>query len=281
MKRQLIWAAVAAAACANAFAGETPPVHGKWRITRIVQGPWATADSYLPSSAQLIGESVTFMRGEIVAPRPVGCWRATYTSYDAPVEEMFQSAGIGKDGAIALGVKGPTISSFSVSCSEGLYEYHRVTASSILVGIDNQVWTLDRTAGTRASARSPEGVVQRFLERHFAGAMEFQKDAVSEKREFFTDAFVAKMAAYLASNKNADEPPVINGDPFTDSQEYPARFAVGGDKKKEPGILVPVEFSDAFASKTVRYDLKREGGRWRIDDLVFEDGTRLSEHIGE
>lgn len=118
MKRQLIWAAVAAAACANAFAGETPPVHGKWRITRIVQGPWATADSYLPSSAQLIGESVTFMRGEIVAPRPVGCWRATYTSYDAPVEEMFQSAGIGKDGAIALGVKGPTISSFSVSCSE-------------------------------------------------------------------------------------------------------------------------------------------------------------------
>ncbi|MCB2098802.1 MAG: DUF3828 domain-containing protein [Parvularculaceae bacterium] len=280
MKRKLIWAAVAAAACANAFAGETPPVHGNWRITRIVPGAWAAADSYMPSSAHLIGERVTFMRGEVVAPRPVGCGRANFTSYDAPVEEMFQSAGIGTNGALALGVKGPTISSFSVSCNQGLYEYHRVTASSILVGIDNQVWTLDRTPGTRATARSPEGVVQRFLERHFAGSMAFQKDAVSEKREFFTDAFAAKMVAYLDRNQNADEAPSINGDPFTDSQEYPTRFAVGADKKKVPGKLVPVEFSDAFASKTVRYELKREGGRWRIDDLVFEDESRLSGLIG-
>lgn len=275
--------AVTAAVFSIAEAGGPPPVSGKWRITRIAGGPWAepaVIAAFRPSDS-LLGESVMFLRDEIVAPDPVGCARATYTAYDAPVREMFQGAELTENDVIALGVAGPTVPSFSVSCTLGLYEYHRVSEVSILVGIDNHVWTLDRTAGTRAPARSPEGVVQRFLERHFAGDMGFQRSAIEAKREFFSAALSEKMFAYINRNHGGEEPPSINGDPFTDSQDYPARFVVGPDLKEKSGAVVPVEFVDGLSTKKVRYSLLRVGGRWKIDDVAFADGARLSDLLAE
>ena len=72
--------AVTAAVFSIAEAGGPPPVSGKWRITRIAGGPWAepAAIAAFRPSDSLLGESVMFLRDEIVAPDPVGCARDLY-----------------------------------------------------------------------------------------------------------------------------------------------------------------------------------------------------------
>jgi hypothetical protein len=42
------------------------------------------------------------------------------------------------------------------------------------------------------------------------------------------------------------------------------------------GAGAPVRFADAYRQKVVTYVLLREGDFWRVDDLRFENGERLS-----
>jgi len=83
------------------------------------------------------------------------------------------------------------------------------------------------------------------------------------------------VAHYFAQPASADEVPVINGDPFTDSQEYPTRFAVNKASVRGSSAEVPVRFADAYRNRNVTYLLVRERGVWRLDDLVYEQGETL------
>lgn len=276
--RVLISAAAVAASIAPSAAAEAP-LAGKWRITRAVVAPWADeAAAGEPSLA--VGATVRFRARSIVGPHPIGCQNAQFAPSDVPVEGLFQGAGLTPEDAIALGLAGRNFSGVSVTCDSGVFEYHRADGESLLLALDNRIWTLDRTPGSRASASSPEGVVQRFLEAHFAGDMGFHPTAVNRKQEYLSQELKAKISDYFAKGADPDETPEVNGDPFTDSQEYPARFAVRLDDRSTPGISAPVEFSDAFTRKTVLFEMKREKGRWRINDLVYEDGKSFSALLG-
>jgi hypothetical protein len=267
-------AAAAAAFSVGAHAAE-PSISGKWRITRSVVAPW-TDETGAGAPSLAVGSTVTFTRSLVAGPHPVGCRLARYEQTEVPTEGLFQGAGISANDAISLGLAGEKFEGVSVTCDGGVFEYHRASENSFVFALDNRIWTLDRSPGTKASAGAPEGVVQRFLEAHFAGDMGFWPSAIDSKRGYFTKALNEKMNAYFGRITDPDEAPEINGDPFTDSQDYPARFSVRSDDKTTPGVLAPVEFSQAFSRRTVGFSLKREGGRWLIDDLLFEDNISLA-----
>ncbi|MFZ5618340.1 MAG: DUF3828 domain-containing protein [Pseudomonadota bacterium] len=270
-------AAVAASVFGVAFAADEPAaaIQGKWRITRAVVAPW-TDEAGVGEQPAWIGEAVAFRSKSVKGPHPIACGGAKYETGDVPVEGLFQGAGLTSNDAIALGLAGDSFAGVFITCDTGVFDYFRASDDSLLLALDNRIWTLDRTAGTRASKNSPEGVVQRFLETHFAGDMGFWPSALEGERSYFSQAFAAGIDAYFTKIQNPDEVPAIDGDPFSDSQEYPARFAVRADDKTKPGVAVPVEFADAFRKRMVVFELARENGRWLINDLRFEDGTRLS-----
>ena len=79
----------------------------------------------------------------------------------------------------------------------------------------------------------------------------------------------------MAAPQSPDEAPEINGDPFTDSQEYPDRFRLGPVRTEMERTIVPVNFADAQLNRRVDYVLVSEGNRWVVDDLIDERGLSL------
>ena len=253
---------------------------GKWRITRTVIAPWADEESAGVAPAW-IGSSVAFGEKSVKGPRPLSCRQAAYEGNEVPPDEMFQG-NLPEPATAALaqlGVADGPARGVSLSCSTGVFEFHWASKNSLLAAIDNRIWTFDRTEGTRAAKNSPEGVLQRFLESHFAGDMAFTPQTVASKRAYLTKALVEKIDLWFKTPQAPDEAPEINGDPFTDSQEYPARFAVGADNEAAEGVETPVEFASAYSKRTAVFIMAREKGRWRIDDIRYEDGSLFSEML--
>lgn len=276
------FAAIAAlAACASAEAAVSP-VYGKWRVTRVVVAPWAGEAGALGDISYL-GKTVTFHEKRVKGPGPIGCAKAVYETTDNPPDGLFQGSlpEPAAEAMKSLGLSGSAVAGISLSCDSGVFEYHYADSDTLLLGLDNRILTLDRTAGAQASTRSPEGVVQRFLEAHFAGDMAFTPQSVGAKSAFLSKALAEKIRMWFAAPQSADEAPEINGDPFTDSQEYPVRFAVGADDRKAAGVEIPVEFADAYGARTVAYVMTREGGRWLVGDIRYGDGAMLSEMLVE
>jgi hypothetical protein len=70
-----------------------------------------------------------------------------------------------------------------------------------------------------------------------------------------------------------DEPPAINGDPFTNSQKYPSGFTVGAVLRAGSRATVAVRFDEGGRYKIVEYRLQLAGTTWRVDDLHYPDGA--------
>ena len=66
---------------------------------------------------------------------------------------------------------------------------------------------------------------------------------------------------------------MINGDPFTDSQEYPSGFTLGTVLRAGSRATVPVRFDEKGCYKVVEYWLQLSGTTWRVDDLHYPDGA--------
>ncbi len=248
----------------------------------MVVAPW-TDDAGAGVKPQWIGATVAFGAKAVKGPHPIGCGHAKFEATDAPPEGLFQG-GLPEPASttmIPLGLAGMSFKGVSVSCDKGVFDYHYADDDTLLLALDNRILTLDRTIGAHASKTSPEGVVQRFLEAHFDGDMGFAAPLAAGKRVLLSKSLAEKIDAWFAVPQNPDEAPAINGDPFTDTQEYPARFAVGAGERTAEGLFVPAEFADAFSKRSVRFVLKREKGRWLIDDLKYEDGSMLSAMLAQ
>jgi hypothetical protein len=281
MKKKLVLQAAALLAPVAAFAADGPSAHfGKWRITRAVVAPW-TDEAGAGEAPALVGETVVFKARSVKAPAPLGCANAKYETTSVPPEGLFQGAELTVEQASNLGLVAGDLTGMSLACDTGVFEFHDAGPQAMLFALDNRIWTLDRSPGALASASSPEGAVQRFLEAHFAGDMGFSAEALASKRDRLSPALAAAIDAYFARPQDPEEAPPIDGDPFTDSQDYPARFSVKLDDRKTKGTAVPVVFADAFRERTVVFEMTREKGRWLIDDLKFEDGSTLSTWLAE
>ena len=243
-----------------------------WRFTHALPAPWGAP---LPGAADLTGRTLTVTGNSVDGPKPFACKNASSELIQLPAAGLFQGIlpGDATRAALALGLIRFPLNSSSLRCDSGVFDFHYADADTVLIGLDNRVWSLSRAPGAKAAANAAEGVVQRLLEAHFAGGMGFSAQTLANKRPFLSDGLWQAANVYLAKPQPSDEVPAINGGPFTGSQEYPTRFAVqpariAGDKAE-----VEIKFSGAEPDSRLRYRLIREADAWRVDDIVYSAGA--------
>lgn len=271
-------APASAKARANATAQKTTSTRllGTWRVSVGAVAPWVRENEPQPNRRELIGATVTFAPTAVSGAPIMACANARYESTNMPAEGLFQGGlpAPATTAARALGFKALPVAGVSLTCDRGIFEYHVADAQSILVALDNVIWTLNRSAGTRAAAGRPEHAVQRLLERHFAGEMAFTPASIASKDSLLTPALRARIAAYFAKPSSPDEAPIIDGDAFTNTQEYPTRFSVGSASGNAQRATVPVRFNDGYMERTVIFVMRRST-IWQVDDLRYGDGSTL------
>ena len=289
---------------------EDAPFTGPWRFTQAQVAPWAEAANTRIQHdwrGQVLRVSPLRAGGgrHLSGPHPLRCDRVTVAETRVPAEGLFQGGlpAPAQDAARALGLPDGEVKGVSLTCSTGVFEFHRADASSLLLAVDNVIWTLVRSAGTQANDDAPEALVQRLLEAHFAGEMAFTPASAAAKRGWLTDGLWRAIEHWQAQPQSDDEAPVIDGDVFTDSQEYPLRFSVGPARapggalavggsvepgaadvrapaaiKPEVGAEAEVEVAFSFVGlvRPVTYVLRREADGWRVVDLRYADGGTLS-----
>lgn len=250
---------------------------GVWRVSQGVLAPWVPATDKSWDTKRWVGRTILFDAKQVGGPESLKCNDAHYEATNFPADALFQGAlkEPAKTAAQSLGIGKFPVRGTSLNCSAGLYEFHRVDANAVLVAVNNVIWTLDRSPGALAAATTPAGVVQRFLETHFAGDMGFDAASVTRKQQFLAASLIAETKKYFAKPASPNEVPDIDGDPFTNSQEYPARFSVGVPTTAGTTASVRVRFSDAYRTQDVTYLLRLGGGTWRVDDVRYASGPGL------
>jgi len=247
--------------------------HEEWRIDAGVIAPWAEPGTLSLLNPELEGQVLHFEGNQLVAPHPLGCTDAYYEFIISPAEGLFQGGLPAPADAAAtdLGVAELPVLTWRVNCSTGSFDYHFVSGSRVLLGLDQVVWSLRLTQPDA----SPESVTLGLLRDHMTHDMAFTEESILRKGNFLTHGLNRAIADYFALPKSPDEAPVINGDPFTDSQEYPASFVLGEALVQNFEAIVPVLFQDYDRQKRVEMVLRREGSRWLVDNLLYPDGESL------
>lgn len=248
-----------------------------WRIDGGRVAPWAAPGT--PVDATYRGRVVRFETTRMAAASPLDCEDATYEWRFIGPEGVFEGhlPVPRAEAARRLGLATASIPTLRVTCANHGFDFHRTRDGALLLALDNVVWTL-RPAGR---ATTPADVAQELLVTHFTHDMGFTPGSVAAKRAFLSSGLRARIARYFARPQPADDAPAINGDPFTDTQEYPDRFTLGATRTDGARTIVPVHFADAAMTRRVDYVFVREGTRWVVDDLLDERGQSLRQLLGE
>ena len=256
-------------------------LHGEWRVFRQQVAPWAEPAA-APAAALRIGARVHLGEHTIRGPRPLACSDLKATQLSVPAEGLFQG-GLQQPATEAanLGFMPGAVPTLRIDCASGSWDFHAVDAHTLLFALDQRIYSLSRAAGALAAADSPAGRVQSLLEQHFAGDMGFSATAWAPLQPYLGADLRARIDGYAKARWPVDEVPPINGDPLTDSQEYPSRFAVCAGEVNGGSAEVEVRFADAYGHRSVRYLLQQNGGEWQLQDLRFEDGRLFSSLLAE
>jgi len=128
-----------------------------------------------------------------------------------------------------------------------------------------------RAAGGRGAA----GTVRDFYGLHFRHDMAFTEKSVRRKAEFLAPEVLAACLAYLARPVPTDEVPAIDGDPFTDSQDYPTGFRIGRTLTEDTATRVPITLVWQREQRELVALVAIIDGEWRITDLEYPEGGTL------
>ncbi|HEX7175253.1 MAG TPA: hypothetical protein VF240_08220 [Pyrinomonadaceae bacterium] len=138
--------------------------------------------------------------------------------------------------------------------------------------------TASQKSGGAAQAAS---VVRTFYNDHFARRQCcFDEAGLKRRRQWFEPSLYNALLREVRKPAPADEAPYFNGDPFTDSQEGPADFSVGhasagGGRATVSVLLRWADKGKTVERRTLRIELTRTRGVWRIDDIRYPDGQSL------
>lgn len=249
---------------------------GSWRITGGQVAPWVDGSTGQPSRAGLSGTRIDVAPERVHASPPLGCGQAEVEFVVTPAEGLFQG-GLPAPAAAAARALGmariPTLT-MRVRCDGGLWDYHHTAGDTLFVALDNVIWKL----APEKHASTPASVVRALLAEHMTGDMGFTPGQLAGKREHLSADLVALAGQYFARLHPDDVPP-INGDPFTDSQEYPDRFTLETIEAGATQSRVRAVFSDGYRTRPVDFLLVRPGRRWLLDDIRYEDGTTLRDWL--
>jgi hypothetical protein len=151
------------------------------------------------------------------------------------------------------------------------------------------------SAYTLASAQTPDrssaaSGVRSFYTFHLAHKKDFTAANIRLRRPWLTSELYALFLGELErqaeySKTHPDEAPDFEGDPFTDSQEYPDSFRVGtvitnGNRAK---ATVTFDWSATTArgvdSRSLSVEMIKIGAVWLINDIVTSDGSSLRDAL--
>ncbi len=242
-----------------------------WRIEDGRLAPWAEPGTTIDPSYR--GRDIRFTATRLIAGHPLRCDGAKYEWLFGSAADLFEgNLPAPQDAAAqALGLGPGPYATLRVGCRNAGFDFHRTPDGALLLGLDNVVWTLRSSS----LAITPAEIVQELLITHFTHEMAFTRESVALKRAFLSARLQAAADIYLAKPSSPDEVPDIDGDPFTDTQEYPDRFTLGAARTRGRRATVAVHFAGDQLKRRVTYLLVREGRRWLIDDLVDERGESL------
>ncbi len=123
---------------------------------------------------------------------------------------------------------------------------------------------------------TPAATVRAFYAFHFAHDMAFTPESVRAKADWLAPDLLSLCESYFERPTSPDEVPPIDGDPFTNSQEYPKRFRVGAARVSGEAAWVPVRLEwSRGRPRSVTAHLVRIAGRWRVWDVRFAEGASL------
>lgn len=125
---------------------------------------------------------------------------------------------------------------------------------------------------------------------HLAHSKNFTAINVRKRRPWLTADFFSLFLKELKrqadySKTHPDEAPDFEGDPFTDSQEYPYSFRVGtvvtnGARAKATVTLNwSAKTSRGIDSRNITVELIKIEAGWLINDIVASDGSSLREQF--
>ena len=148
-----------------------------------------------------------------------------------------------------------------------------------------QATTRAAVASQKGGASQAAAVVRAFYAHHFARSQCcFDEAGLRRRRQWFTPSLYNALLREVLKEMPADEVPYIDGDPFTGSQEMPADFSVGhasagGGRAAVSVLLRWADRGKTVERRTLRVELTRAGGVWRIDDIRYPDGQSLRGHL--
>ena len=128
--------------------------------------------------------------------------------------------------------------------------------------------------------------VRSFYTFHLAHNKDFTLRNVQQRKRFLTPELygllvgeIKRQGAY--SKAHPDEAPDFEGDPLTDSQEYPDGFRVGKADGSRDAVKVTVTLlwsartSRGRDKRDIVVEMTRSGQAWLINDVFSKDGTSL------
>lgn len=121
---------------------------GQWNVVAATVAPWVSAeDAKRVDQGELKGKTILFADKSIKSDSVLGCGNVNYEPVDYPADELFQGGLVDDAEAAArkLGFKRFPVNSVSVNCDSGIFEYHFLDNNTILVALNNVIWTLKRS----------------------------------------------------------------------------------------------------------------------------------------
>lgn len=248
---------------------------GAWRFASARAAPWVSDENAPLDNAGLRGTTIRFGADRVDASPPLGCAGASYEFVVTPAAGLFQGVlpEPARPVALTMGIVRLPVLTMRAQCDTGVFDYHRIGADSLLFALDNVIWRL----ASEPSPATPAQTVIALLAEHMTADMGFSAEGIESKQRFLSATLSALIVSFLAQPWPDDEPPPINGDPFTGSQEYPQRFVLDSVRLAGGTAAVGIIFDDGYRWRPVTAVLRHFGRRWLLDDVKYEDGTSFRE----
>ena len=131
---------------------------------------------------------------------------------------------------------------------------------------------------------APGAAVSSFYQFHLAHDMSFTRHNVLRRQRWLSPALYklllnefVREKEYSRIHPNESFVPYMEGDPFTQSQEYPTSFRIGKSLVTGNQAVVKTVFlwdeksSRGRDERNVQIDLVKENGKWLIDNIIDVD----------
>ena len=145
-----------------------------------------------------------------------------------------------------------------------------------------------------AQKRSAAAATKDFYRFHFSRQNIFNQTEVSLRSKFFTpklrrlfDAEIKRQR--IQSKKHPTDKPYFEGLPFQPIEFCPNDYRVGTERTKGQFAIVNVNFVNGKSSCDAndgapllyKIQLSKIGGKWLIDDVIYDDGDTLTKAFKE